>query len=129
MRVALDDPKTFVSLLGRILPREVQAEVPRLCKRAGRQRRLPKDLRDTFASQLLSAGFPQVQIMRWMGHAPGSVSMFRKRYAKWIGGENDWSYRAPLQLEPGEVPTDIFERLLQGCCQLLQAKEHGDRSP
>ena len=54
--------------------------------------------------------------------------MFRKRYAKWIGGENDWSYRAPLQLEPGEVPTDIFERLLQGCCQLLQAEGRGDGS-
>ncbi len=32
-------------------------------------------------------------------------------YAKWIGEENEWSYRAPMTLLPGEVPTDILARL------------------
>lgn len=81
---------------------------PTLAQRAGLGRRTPKDLRDTFASHLLTAGFPQLQIMRWIGHAPGSVAMFRRRYARWIGDENEWSFREPLRLAPGEVPTDVL---------------------
>lgn len=88
---------------------------PRILKRAGLPtHRTPKDLRDTFASHLLSAGFPQLQVMRWLGHAPGSVAMFRQRYGKWIGEDTDWSYRAPVSLAPGEVPTDYLARLSAG---------------
>lgn len=87
-------------------------QFPRILKRAGLPAyRSPKDLRDTFASHLLSAGFPQLQVMRWIGHAPGSVSMFRQRYARWIGEDTEWSYRPPVTLAPGEVPTDYLARL------------------
>jgi len=85
---------------------------PKACRAAGIPSYRPKDLRDTFASRLLVAGIGQVQTMRWMGHAPGSVAMFRERYAKWIGeDEGGWQYRAPVALGAGEVPTDLFARL------------------
>ncbi len=64
-----------------------------------------------------------VQTMAWMGHAPTSVGMFRRRYAKWIGQENAWSYRAPMTLLPGEAPTDVLSRLQQGCTSLQQTSE------
>jgi hypothetical protein len=54
-----------------------------------------------------------IQTMAWMGQPPTSVGMFRRRYAKWIGEENAWSYRAPMTLLPGEVPTDVLARLHQ----------------
>lgn len=91
-----------------------------LTKRAGIGRRVPKDLRDTFASHLLSAGFPQLQIMRWIGHAPTSVGMFRQRYARWLGDE--WVYREPEKLAPGEVPTDLFGRLVAAAATATSAR-------
>ena len=73
----------------------------------------PKVLRDTFASHLLSAGFPMVQTMAWWGTHRRQLGCFRRRYAKWIGAETAWSYRAPMTLLPGEVPTDVLSRLQQ----------------
>ncbi len=58
-----------------------------------------------------------------MGHAPTSVGMLRRRYAKWIGEENDWSYWAPMRLLPGEVPTDVLARLQQTLTSPQHASE------
>ena len=79
-----------------------------LSKAAGLGRRLPKDLRDTFASHLLTAGWDTTQIMRWMGHAPGSWAMFRKRYAKWISRREEQAWRSPTELLNWQVPTDLL---------------------
>ena len=38
----------------------------------------------------------------------------------WIGEENEWSYRAPMTLLTGEVPTDVLVRLQQTCTSLHQ---------
>ena len=78
-----------------------------LSNAAGLGRRLPKDLRDTFASHLLTAGIDTTQIMRWMGHAPGSYAMFRKRYAKWLSGPAEQAWRPPIELLDWQVPTDL----------------------
>lgn len=93
-----------------------RSEFPRLCTLAGIQRRVPKDLRDTFASTLLTSGFPAVQIMRWLGHSDGSYTMFRRCYARWMdAAEGGFVYREPARLEAGEVPTDVLARDAAAC--------------
>lgn len=76
------------------------------CSAAKIGHRRPKDLRDTFASQLLSAGVQLGYISRQLGHS--SVAVTATHYARWCGGD---SYRAPLMLEAGEVPADLLARL------------------
>jgi len=70
-----------------------------MCQAAEIGVRALKDLRDTFASQLLTAG---VQL----GHA--DVAVTAHHYARWIGGVE---YREPLRLAPGELPADFLARL------------------
>jgi len=78
----------------------------RICKRAsvGHVRR--KDLRDTFASWLLSLGVQLAYVSKELGHA--DVAVTARHYAKWCAGD---VYRAPLPLESGEVPADLLARL------------------
>ena len=80
-----------------------------LSKKAGLGRRTPKDLRDTFASHLLTGGIDPFRIMAWMGHAPDSYAMFRKRYAKYLGDSSE-VWREPQRLESWEVPPDLLGR-------------------
>ncbi len=70
--------------------------------------RRPKDVPDTFASQLLSAGVQLGYVSMQLGHADFGVTV--RHYAKWVGGDE---YRAALVLEPGEVPADPLARLLE----------------
>jgi hypothetical protein len=64
-----------------------------------------KDLRDTFASQLLTAGITLQYISGQLGHE--SVGVTEKHYVKWIGDDD---YREPMRLEKGEVPADLLVR-------------------
>jgi hypothetical protein len=74
-----------------------------------------KDLRDTFASQLLTVGIPIQWVSRQLGH--GGVSITERHYAKYLGvGGDEFVYVEPLRLEPGEVPADLLSRL-QDCSQ------------
>jgi hypothetical protein len=45
-------------------------------------------------------------VSRQLGHA--DVTTTARHYAKWIDAEE---YRAPMPLEPGEVPADLLARL------------------
>jgi len=65
-----------------------------------------KDLRDTFASQLLTCGVSLGWISEQLGHADLEVTA--KRYARWCGGAE---YREPMSLRRGEVPTDLLARI------------------
>ena len=65
-----------------------------------------KDLRDTFASQLLTAGISLVYISRQLGHQ--GVGVTERHYARWTGGDD---YVAPMQLGDDEVPADLLARL------------------
>ncbi len=76
-------------------------------KRAGIGHRALKDLRDTFASQLLTAGVQLGYVSAQLGHA--DVAVTARHYARWIEGED--GYREPLHLEPGELPADLLARL------------------
>ena len=66
-----------------------------------------KDLRDAFASQLLTAGVQLGYVSQQLGHA--DVSVTAKHYARWAGGDE---YRAPLTIAHGEVPADLLARLI-----------------
>jgi integrase len=74
--------------------------------------RTPKDLRDTFASQLLTAGVQLGYVSRQLGHA--DVSVTARHYAKWAGGD---AYRSPLEVGRDEVPADLLARLAAGSPQ------------
>ncbi len=78
----------------------------RICKRARVGHRRPNDLRDTYASQLLTAGVQIGYISAQLGHS--SVAVTADHYARWCGGA---VYREPLQIQPGEVPADLLSRL------------------
>jgi len=65
----------------------------------------PKDLRDTFASWLLTLGAPIPWVSEALGHADWAVTA--RHYARWIpGGDGE-----PLRREPGEVYPDLLVRL------------------
>jgi hypothetical protein len=82
--------------------------------------RTPKDLRDTFASQLVSAGIPLHYVSRQLGHSTTGVT--EAHYAKWIPGEGDL-YVEPIRLDDGEVPADLLARLRAHSPQI---SPHGD---
>lgn len=65
-----------------------------------------KDLRDTFASPLLTAGVQLGYISRQLGHA--DVAVTAQHYARWVAGSE---YRDPMARRPGEVPADFLARL------------------
>ena len=77
----------------------------RILKRAKIGHRALKDLRDTFASQLLTAGIQLGYVSAQLGHA--DVSVTARHYARWIEYE---IYREPMQIAPGEVPADLLAR-------------------
>src|SRR5208337_4944040 len=81
-----------------------RGEWRRICARAGLGYRMLKDLRDTYASHLLSAGVQLGYVSKQLGHS--NVSITATHYARWAGGD---LYRKPMQLESGEVPADFLE--------------------
>ncbi len=103
-----------------------EREWRRLLKRAGLAGWSPKDLRDTFASQLLTRGINPAFVARQLGHSNWAVTA--QHYARWTGGD---AYIEPDRLAPGEVPADLLGRFTadQGDCgaasqqmgELLQA--------
>lgn len=78
----------------------------RICKRAGVGHRAPKDLRDTFASHLLTSGVTLAYVSKQLGH--GSVAVTERHYAKWIPDDAD--YVEPARFGPDELPADLFAR-------------------
>ncbi len=77
----------------------------RILKAADIGHRSPKDLRDTFASWLLSLGVQLGYVSQQLGHA--DVAVTARHYARWCGGD---VYRDPMPLEEGEVPADLVAR-------------------
>ncbi len=81
-------------------------EWKRICKRAGIGKRALKDLRDTYACWLLTAGVQLGYVSQQLGHS--DVAVTARHYARWVGG---MEYREPMELEPGEIPADLLARL------------------
>jgi integrase len=74
----------------------------------------PKDLRDTFASQLITCGVPLKYVSRQLGHSNTQVT--ERHYAKYLVDEGD-DYRDPVPRLEGEVPADFLARLRTLCTQ------------
>lgn len=72
----------------------------------GKGSHTPKDLRDCFASHLLTAGVPLERIQKYLGHS--SVKVTETHYAKWCSDDEEME---ALRLEPGEVRPDFLARL------------------
>jgi integrase len=69
-----------------------------------------KDLRDTFASQLLTVGVSIQWVSKQLGH--GSIGVTETHYAKYLGAAGDeFVYVEPARLRTGEVPADLLNRL------------------
>ena len=66
----------------------------------------PKDLRDTFASQLLTAGVQLGYVSHQLGRA--SVATTSNHYARWCGGSE---YRERISPGKGELPADLLQKL------------------
>ena len=65
----------------------------------------PKDLRDTYASWLVSLGVQLAYVSAQLGHS--DVAVTARHYARWVGGPE---YREPARLLPGDVPADLIAR-------------------
>ncbi len=87
-------------------PNYRQRHFTRVWKSAKYPRRRPKDLRDTFASQLLTAGVALGYLSKQLGHA--DVAVTARHYARYLEGDG---YRQPLEVAPNEVPADLLARL------------------
>ena len=77
----------------------------RICESAGLGHRAPKDLRDTYASHLVSAGVPLAYVAAQLGHS--KIDVTAGHYARWVRD----AYREPPRIGPGEVPADLLTRL------------------
>jgi len=91
----------------------------RICTRAGIGHRALKDLRDTYASHLLSTGVQLGYVSAQLGHS--DVAVTARHYARWAGGD---LYRQPLVLEAGEVPADFLARLAESPTTKVAAPSH-----
>ena len=78
----------------------------RICQAAGVGHRALKDLRDSFASHLLTSGVQLAYVSAQLGHA--DVSTTAHHYARWCGGAE---YRPPLTPGAGELPADLLARI------------------
>lgn len=89
-----------------------------VCKAAGLVEFTPKDLRDTFASQLFTFGVQLGYISRQLGHADTVVTA--RSYAKWIEAAG---YQEPIRLLEGEQPVDLIERVCQPAAPAAEARQ------
>jgi hypothetical protein len=80
----------------------------RTLTRAGLAHRPMKDLRDTFASQLLIADVQLGYVSTQLGHS--DVSVTAQHYARWVGVD---ICQSPAVLGLGEIPADLLARLGQ----------------
>ncbi len=72
---------------------------------AGIGHRMPKDMRDTYGSWLLSCAVPIGYVSKQMGHA--NIATTLQHYARYIPTE----YRRPPVLRKRDVPADLLSRL------------------
>ena len=79
---------------------------PRILKRTMITKCAMKDLRDTFASQLLTCGVPLGYISAQLGHA--DIGVTSRHYARWCGGSE---FRTPMVPAENEVPADLLARI------------------
>jgi hypothetical protein len=111
---SLDDP--VISSLTQDAFRSVWK---RITTKAGIPGTRAKDLRDTFASMLLTAGVSIQWVSKQLGHT--SIGTTETHYAEYRGaGGHDFAYVEPLKFREGEVPADLLSRL-DDCAQTVHS--------
>ncbi|MHC5059300.1 MAG: site-specific integrase [Planctomycetota bacterium] len=98
-------PKTYHDQMGRAC---LAAKVPTIRF---------KDLRDTFASVLITNGIVLHWVSRQLGHA--SLTVTEKHYARYMALDG---YRNPWMVPEGEVPSDLFAALEAGRTKSAQIR-------
>lgn len=83
-----------------------QRHFRKVCEKAELGHRRPLELRDAFASHLLTAGTQLGYVSEQLDHA--DVSVTAQHYERWVGGSQ---YREPIALGDGEVPADLLSRI------------------
>jgi integrase len=106
--IALGRPDEDARIFPNHDPSNYRKRFLRACHQAKIGHRRPKDLRDTFASWLLTFGAPLGYISAQLGHA--SVDVTARHYARWCGSPEDGA-RVPIPLEEGSIYPDLLERL------------------
>jgi integrase len=105
--IAKGQPSDSERILPNLQPQNYAARhFAKVCEAARLDGRTPKDLRDTFASQLLTAGVQVGYVSKQLGHS--DVSVTARHYAKWIDDDAD---RRPMEVGEGEVPADLIARI------------------
>lgn len=90
-------------VVGREWGANIRANLRRACKRAGVAEIRPKDLRDTYASTLVTHGIVLKWISLQLGHA--SVAVTERHYAAYMATDG---YRNPWMCPDGCLPVDLF---------------------
>jgi integrase len=101
-------PRSSERVLPRFNGRNYRARhFDEVLRRAGLAGHTPKDLRDTFASWLVSLGVPVPWVSESLGHSNWAVTA--RHYARWI--DDAASRELVPQLEPGDVWPDLLAQL------------------
>ncbi len=77
----------------------------RVCLAAEVGAHSPKDLRDSYASYLVSAGIPLAYVSAQLGHS--DVGVTARHYARWVSAD----YQEPPRLERGDLPCDLLAKI------------------
>jgi integrase len=106
--VAEGQPQASERVLPRLDGRNYRARhFDEVMRRAGLTGHTPKDLRDTFASWLVSLGAPLAWVSESLGHANWAVTA--RHYARWV----DDASRQPVtpELDLGDVWPNALARV------------------
>ena len=99
-------PERSATVFGRFSRKLYRRHFDCACRAAELTGLTPKALRDTFASQLLTAGVSRAYVALQLGHEDEKTT--GKHYAKWVESDR---YREPVALLDGEVPADLIARM------------------
>ena len=122
--IAKGQPDASERILPALRPQNYAARhFTKVCEAAGFGDRTPKDLRDTFASQLLTAGVQLGYVSKQLGHS--DVSVTARHYAKWV---DDGAYRHPLAVGECEVPADLIARIATESPHLVEKGHSAQRA-
>jgi integrase len=107
LHLAMGRPGPEVRALGSLDHRNFRRrEWDPICRDAGLVGHTPKDLRDTFASWLVSLGAPLPFVQKALGHANWAVTA--EHYARWVPHAECIE---PARLGKGDVWPDVLARL------------------
>lgn len=104
MELGRPEPEAWI--VGQSWEENIRSRLDRACRAAKIRRRRPKDLRDTYASTLITHGIVLKWISLQLGH--GSIAVTERHYASYMALDR---YQNPWQVPQGSLPPDLFAQL------------------